>query len=123
MTAGGRVLVVDDDESIRDLLRLTLSEEGYEVTEAADGIAALESVDRSPPGLILLDLRMPRLDGWGFYRAYRRRPGPHAPIMVITAARDAKASAAALSPEAVLDKPFDLDELTGLVKRLLPPQP
>ena len=58
-----RVLVVDDDESIRQIVRLCLSDEGYDVFEAANGQAALKIVDEHPPSLILLDLRMPIMDG------------------------------------------------------------
>jgi two-component system, chemotaxis family, chemotaxis protein CheY len=119
MPGPGPVLVVDDDESIRQFIRLALTMEGYEVLTAADGQAALDAVTARPPRLILLDMRMPVMDGWGFARAYRQRPGPHAAIVVLTAARDAAASAAAVEADDFLPKPFELKELLRLVARLV----
>ena len=82
---GATVLVVDDDPSIRDFVEAALEEEGYGVLSAADGEAALDLVEHEPCA-VLLDMRMPILDGWGFAKAYRERPGRHAPIAVMTAA-------------------------------------
>ncbi len=112
-----RVLVVDDDESIRDFVSLALSEEGYEVMTAAHGAAALNLLGESQPDLILLDMRMPTMDGWEFSRIYRSAPGPHAPIVVLTAARDVTGRATQVQAEACLGKPFDVDELLDLVGR------
>lgn len=112
-----RVLVVDDDESIRNFVSLALAYDGYEVMCASHGAAALELVAESPPSLILLDMRMPVLDGWGFARAYRERPGPRAPIIVLTAARDADRRASEIGAAGYLAKPFDLDDLFALVER------
>lgn len=114
----GPVLIVDDDESIRTLLRLTLEDEGYEVVEAADGAQALDEVQRRSPLLILLDMRMPGMNGWAFAAAYRTLPGPHAPILVMTAAQDAAASARDIGAEDHLAKPFELDEVLRAVARL-----
>jgi CheY-like chemotaxis protein len=112
-----RVLLVDDDESIRDFVRIVLSDAGYEVATAEDGQAALELLAGWSPSLILLDMRMPRMDGWQFSRVYRERPEPHAPIVVLTAARDAAASAAEIQADAHLAKPFHLADLVHLVNR------
>lgn len=112
-----RVLLVDDDESIRDFVRMALSDVGYDVATAEDGRAALELLARWQPSLILLDMRMPRMDGWQFSRAYRDTPRPHAPIVVLTAARDAAESAAEIRADAHLAKPFQLAELIQLVRR------
>ena len=114
---GGPVLVVDDDATIREVVDAFLSEEGYEVVTAPDGAAALARVRERPPGLILLDMRMPVMDGWAFARAYRRAPGPHAPIVVLTAAREAAERAAAIGADGVLGKPFDLYRLLYLVRQ------
>jgi len=111
MTSMARVLVVDDDESIRLFVSMALQEEGYDVISAADGAAALQVVEQTPPDVILLDMRMPVMDGWQFAAAYHQRPGPHAPTSVMTAARDAAARAAQIHADAYLAKPFDLDEL------------
>jgi two-component system chemotaxis response regulator CheY len=118
------ILVVEDDESLRRLLFWTLTEEGYSVMEASDGAVALARVHEAAPGLILLDMRMPVLDGWEFARRYRARPGPHAPIICVTAAVDAAEVAARgtqIGAVASLSKPFDLDELLALVRRHLLP--
>ncbi len=61
-----RILIVDDDESIRQIVRLCLTDEGFEVREAANGQAALEALAEFAPDLILLDLRMRVMDGWEF---------------------------------------------------------
>jgi CheY-like chemotaxis protein len=118
MQASKRVLVVDDDAAIRDTVADALLDEGYQVLTAANGRAALEVVARTVPRLILLDMRMPIMDGWEFARAYRELPGPHAPIVVITAARDAGDRAAQIEADDYLAKPFDLDDLLAVVSRL-----
>jgi CheY-like chemotaxis protein len=117
---GDRILVVDDDESIRQIVRLCLSDEGYRVTEAANGEAALAVLAEFQPELILLDLRMPVMDGWEFARRYRLLPGPHAPIVAFVAALNAVQECADLDTAAILSKPFDLDELLVAVRTQLP---
>lgn len=111
----GPVLVVDDDASIRDLIEMALADCGYAVEAAADGAAALEVIRYTRPSVILLDMRMPVMDGWEFSRAYRNLPGPHVPIVVLTAARDAGQRAAEISADAFLGKPFDLNDLLSIV--------
>ncbi len=112
-----RVLVVDDDEGIREMLTMALSDEGYEVETAPHGAAALDLLRECQPGLILLDMRMPIMDGWEFARAYRSRPGHQAPIVVVTAARDASDRAQQVQADGYLAKPFSLDELFEVVGR------
>jgi CheY-like chemotaxis protein len=115
------VLVVDDDAMIRSYVVEILADEGYVPEQARNGREALDLLDlrdregRSRPDLILLDMRMPVMDGWGFAEAYRARPGPHAPIVVITAAHDAAARAAQVRADGVLPKPFDIDQLLDIV--------
>ena len=116
-----RVLVVDDDDFIRASVVDILHDEGYEVCEAPHGAAALSLVDELPPDLILVDMRMPVLDGWGFCREYRERPGPHAPIVVMTAAQDAAQRAAQVGSAAHISKPFRLDALVACVERFVRP--
>lgn len=115
MSTSTSILIVDDDATIREVLSLALADEGYTTITASDGSVALAQVASQPPALILLDLRMPIMDGWAFARAYRQMPPPHAPIIVLTAARDAAAYAADIAPTAVLPKPFNLDELIQVV--------
>lgn len=114
-----RILVVEDDETIREVIHFALADEGYEIAVAPDGQAALERLASFSPDLIVLDLRMPRMDGAAFADAYRARPGPRAPILLLTAAQDANASNAGVGAEATLNKPFDLGELLDLVARLI----
>lgn len=109
------VLVVDDDVEIREMLRIALTEEGYPVLVASDGAAALALVEQQRPGVILLDMRMPVMDGWAFARAYAARPGPHAPILVMTAAVDAGRWAREIGASAAIAKPFDLNHLLETV--------
>jgi CheY-like chemotaxis protein len=114
MAHGATVLVVDDDPSIRDFVEATLEDEGYGVLSASDGEAALALVGEQPCA-VLLDMRMPILDGWGFAEAYRALPGAHAPIVVMTAAENAAAWAEEIGAAGVLAKPFRLDDLLAVV--------
>jgi signal transduction histidine kinase/CheY-like chemotaxis protein/ligand-binding sensor domain-containing protein len=85
-TANQTVLVVEDDERTRDMLRRTLQKEGWQIREAANGRLGLEQLTLGVPGLILLDLMMPEMDGFGFMQELRKRPDClHVPVIVITA--------------------------------------
>ena len=117
MTRAARILVVEDDEKIRELVDVILSGAGYEVVTAPDGAAALRVVGNARPDLVLLDMRMPIMDGWEFARQYRARPEPPAPIVVLTAARDAAARAAEIHADGFLGKPFDVESLLSLVSQ------
>jgi CheY-like chemotaxis protein len=109
------VLVVDDDSAIREVVRDALTLDGYRVTTAADGAAALIALRHVAPCVVLLDMRMPNVDGWEFSRLYRAGDGDPAPIVVMTAAEDARRWCAEIGGDACLSKPFDLAELYGLV--------
>ncbi len=122
--AEGCILVVEDDEAIRRVVALALADQGYGVAVAPDGRAALERLQYHRPRLILLDMRMPVLNGWELARRYRAGPGPHAPIVCVTAAADAAEAAARgaqIGAAASLGKPFDLDDLLALVDRYAGP--
>jgi CheY-like chemotaxis protein len=99
---------------------LCLGDEGYEVFEAANGLDALALLPDCRPDLILLDLRMPVMDGWEFARRYRLSPGPHVPIVAFIAALNAELEAADLEAASILAKPFDLEELLAIVRRETP---
>ena len=118
-----RVLLVDDDESICEFVRMALHDAGYEVETAANGRLALELLPSWRPALILLDMRMPQMDGWQFSRAYRETPGPHVPIVVVTAARDAAQSGAEIRADAHLAKPFRVADLIEIVRRFTDESP
>jgi CheY-like chemotaxis protein len=110
-----RVLVIDDDPHIRQVIAYTLGDEGYQVDEAGDGRAALEVLGRQRPDVILLDMKMPDMDGWEFARLCRERYGRRVPIIVLTAATDAAHRAADINAEGYVSKPFDLDVLVERV--------
>jgi two-component system chemotaxis response regulator CheY len=114
------ILVVDDDEIILQSVELVLADEGYDVVVASNGKEALERVEQRPPCLVLLDMKMPVMDGWAFAAAYRERPAPHAPILVMTASQDTRSRAADIGGDGYLAKPFDVDHLLDLVQRHVP---
>lgn len=116
--ARGPILVVDDDPDILGMLREALEGEGHRVVTATDGMDALERL-AARPSLILLDMRMPRMDGWEFARRARDL-GNTAPIVVITAAGDARAWAQEISAAAYVSKPFTISQLLKVVDRLGP---
>ena len=110
------VLVVDDDEAIRETLRALLEDEGYAVREAANGAEALVSLEQERPAVVLLDMRMPIMDGWAFAAALRDR-GIRVPIAVMTAAQDARKWCDEIGGDACLPKPFDFDAMLAVVGR------
>lgn len=110
------VLVVDDDPNITEAVRDGLEFEGYRVTTARNGVEALREVSDDPPTLILLDMRMPIMSGWEFAAQYRVA-GRRAPVIVMTAAANARAWADEIEADAVLPKPFTLDDLMTAVSR------
>lgn len=109
-----RILVVDDDPSIVAVVSEILTAEGHDVVAAANGAEALEKVDGE--GLILLDMRMPVMDGWDFATHFRAS-GKRSPIVVMTAAENARRWAEEIRADGYLSKPFDLDALIAAVDR------
>jgi CheY-like chemotaxis protein len=112
----GPVLVVDDDTSILDTVSAILTGEGYTVVGATSGEEALDAIARERPGMILLDMRMPGMDGWAVARALRER-GVQVPIVVMTAAESAQRWADEVGAAGYLAKPFGLDDLLDVVAR------
>jgi len=112
---GKRVLVVDDDASIRELLSTVLEDDGYEVVPAANGEDALAVCARWRPDVIVLDLMMPVMDGWTFAKRLRERDD--IPIVVLSAANDLERHAKSVGAADVIGKPFDLDQLIPTVAR------
>lgn len=109
------VLVVEDDADLVSLMELVLSDAGYRVRTAPEGRAALARVAEEMPGLILLDMRMPGMNGWEFAREFRARHGRACPIVVVTAAEDARARAAEAGADGWLAKPFEIDDVLRIV--------
>lgn len=117
--APGGVLVVEDDADLAGLLELLVADAGHPVRTAPDGAQALARVAEAMPSLILLDMRMPVMTGWEFARIFRARFGRAAPIVVVTAAENARARAEEIGAEAWLEKPFDVDDVVRTLRRFL----
>lgn len=106
------VLVVDDDLGLQEVLQAALEEEGYEVILADDGLEALEKLATVQPDLILLDLMLPRMDGYAFAQALQQRGmRPSVPLVLLTADPRGKEAATQLGADAYVAKPFDLGDL------------
>jgi CheY-like chemotaxis protein len=116
-----RVLVVDDDEVIRQLITLNLELEGFEVHEASDGADALRKVVEIDPAVITLDVMMPNLDGWDAAARLRSDPATAHVKVVLLSARAQEADVrrgSRLGVDAYLTKPFDPDDLVDVVRHL-----
>lgn len=111
-----QVLIVDDEPAIRHAVEAALVDEGFVVSTAGDGAAALKVVEHHQPDAIILDLRMPVMDGYAFLAAYRTRPNPKAAVIVCSTAPNA-ASVLGMGANAYLRKPFDIDDLIALIDR------
>jgi DNA-binding response OmpR family regulator len=123
MSGEGDVLIVDDDPDMVEAIEMALESNGYRSRHAANGKQALEVVDHAMPGLILLDMLMPVMNGWEFARALHARYGDAVPLVIVTAAEHADARGAEVHADAVLPKPFDLNELLNVVSRFVSPAP
>ena len=108
------VLVVDDEPLIRATVCEMLDMAGYRAIPAANGAEALELMKTSPADVVLLDMRMPVLDGWAFAREVRER-GLDVKIIVMTAARDARVWATEIAAHSSLPKPFRMDDLLAAI--------
>jgi two-component system response regulator MprA len=114
-----RVLVVEDEPDTREALELALKAEGYAVDLARDGREAIERIAERQPGVILLDLAMPRMDGLEFAHELERRGlRPGIPIVLVTAVGAADERAREIHAEGYLAKPFELTELLDQIGRL-----
>ena len=110
------ILVVDDDPEILAMLRDFLESEGLVVRTAANGAEALDALDDVAPALILLDMRMPVLDGWAFAQRFHERALTY-PIVVMTAAESARRWAEEIGATGYIAKPFDVNELLETIER------
>lgn len=114
-----KILVVDDDENICELLRLYLEKEGFETIVALDGAQAVEKAQKHSPDLILLDIMLPKLDGWQVCREIRKTS--ETPIIMITAKGEVfdKILGLELGADDYVTKPFDTKEVIARVKAVL----
>ena len=116
---GLKILIADDDTNICDLLKLYLENEGYEIVTANDGIKALSAFKIYEPDLVLLDIMMPRKDGWQVCREIREMSSK--PIIMVTAKGDVfdKVLGLELGADDFITKPFDMKELSARIKAVL----
>jgi two-component system OmpR family response regulator len=114
-----RILIVDDEPSVRDVVATVLIDAGYSVQTAADGHIALKIIDDAPPDLIITGVMMPNLDGWALLdHARERTPAP--PVILMSAGDWVRGRRTMPDPDhaVFLAKPFAIEELLGLVARL-----
>ena len=117
--ANEKILVVDDDANICELLRLYLTKEGYQVTTAGDGEEGLEKFNQIKPDMVLLDVMMPRMDGLEVCR--RIRKAGNTPVMMLTAKGETfdKVLGLELGADDYMVKPFDAKEVVARIKAVL----
>lgn len=115
----GKILVADDDMNIAELLRLYLEKEGYSVAIASDGERALEKFAEESPDIVLLDIMMPKLDGWQVCREIRKKS--NCPIIMITAKGETfdKVLGLELGADDYVVKPFDAKEIVARIKAVM----
>jgi DNA-binding response OmpR family regulator len=114
-----KILVIDDDETIRVMLKVFFELEGMECLEAENGQVALLQIRNQLPDLILLDLQMPIMDGWEFARQFRSAISKTIPILIMSGVERAKLQQSKLAVDGYIEKPFDLDRMIALVRRTL----
>lgn len=114
-----RVLVIDDDDDVCEILREALTEDGFAVATVPHGAAALELIRHHQPAVIVLDLRMPIMDGWSFAEQYRRVSQPPASLIVLSATRDIEENAKRLGAATFIRKPFELEEVRAAIERCI----
>ena len=116
------VLTVDDSRTMRDMLMLALSHAGFNVVQAVDGVDGIETLqDSAAPDVIVTDINMPRLDGFGFIAQLRQDPRWRAtPILVLTTESDPSKKARAREAGATgwIVKPFNADKLVDAIRRV-----
>jgi two-component system OmpR family response regulator len=119
-----RILIVDDEPSVRDVMATVLLDAGYSVQTAADGHIALQIIDLAPPDLVITDVMMPHLDGWALLdKAHERNPS--LPVILMSAGDWIRRRRTAHIPDhaVFLAKPFAVEDLLELVGRLTGSRP
>ena len=122
-TEGPLVLVVDDDPSLRELIRVSLSLDGYSVREAASAEEGLAALDEDPPDLVMLDVTLPGIDGWEMLSRVREKHGIDTlPVIMFSGKVDEQSAAEAEQRGArgFIGKPFDPQQLIERAKQLVP---
>ena len=120
-SAGPLILLVDDDERVRELVRVNLEFEGYIVREAGSAEEGLAAIDDARPDLILLDVMMPQVDGWEMLRRIQERHGAGAiPVVMFSGQVESGDVARERGAQGFVGKPFDLQQLIDQTKQVLP---
>ncbi len=120
--AGERILVIEDDPSVRTLLQKSLASRGYAVESVTDGLEGLTKLEKSRPDLMIVDIMMPRLDGMTFVKAIKGNDKTSPiPVIFLTAKNDPKTMIEGINVGArfYITKPFQLDELIAKVEKAL----
>ena len=120
MAEKNRILVVDDEDALRTVLSSELEGEGYEVDQAADGDEAIEIVQKKPFHLVLLDIKMPKVDGFEVLKFIKEKY-PHVKVIMLTGFADLKNAIESkkLGAEDFVSKPYDLVDLLTTIERVL----
>ncbi|GBF56389.1 chemotaxis protein CheY [Candidatus Phycosocius bacilliformis] len=116
-----KILTVDDSRTMRDMLKLALSDAGYDVVQAEDGVDGLETLDREGADVVITDINMPRMDGFGFIEGVRANPAYRGlPVLVLTteSSPEKKARAKEAGATGWIVKPFDPVKLVDVVRRV-----
>jgi excisionase family DNA binding protein len=118
---GPLVLIVDDDEQVREYVRVNLEAEGYSVREAGNAEEGLLAVEESTPDLVLLDVMMPQVDGWEMLQQLQERHGEAVPVVMFSGKADAATAdeVAERGARGFIGKPFDPGQLIEKTKQLL----
>jgi DNA-binding response OmpR family regulator len=113
-----RVLIVEDEEGLREILEVNFRSAGYQVLSAADGVSAWQQFDRTRPDLLVIDLMLPRMSGFRLLELVRSESD--LPVLILTAYDFAEAEEVArYRPDAFVTKPFDAQALIAVANRLL----
>lgn len=115
------ILIVDDSRMMREMLNSTLRDGGYEVVQAEDGVVGLEALNETKPDVIITDINMPRLDGYGFIEGVRKDERFRGtPILVLSTETDPEKKARAREAGATgwIVKPFNGESLLGAIRRV-----
>ncbi len=123
MTPGQYILVVDDDDDFREALSEVLTEAGYPVQQADNGEVALQKCADEAPGIVLLDLKMPVLDGWGVMERMRNEPRSAAVPILILSAYGFEWEAELLGAQGYIPKSVGMDEILERVRKAAGPPP
>jgi two-component system response regulator MprA len=107
-----RIMICEDDEGIREFVSAFLTDEGYDIAIATNGEEALSMIAEQQPSLIFMDVYMPIMDGRTFVDMYRQTPGPHAPVIGMSANLN---DTVAASFDGFIAKPFDLEQLLDCI--------